>query len=246
MSFTLYPAIDIRGGKCVRLFQGDYNLESKYYDNPLEPAIKWAKSGADWLHIIDLDGAKTGEPVNIDLIQKILKTIDIKIQIGGGIRSKTTAKAYLDQGATRVILGSVALSNIPLVKELLDQYGPERVIVSLDGRQGKALKEGWLDQSGATLQEAAINLGQIGIKTFIYTDVEKDGTLEGPNREEALNLAKATGKEIIVAGGIGSNKDVLELSSFRNQGIGGAIIGRALYTGDVNLAELLEQTKGGN
>jgi len=243
MNFTIYPAIDIRGGKCVRLFQGDYNQEIQYFDNPLEPALKWFKAGGDWLHIIDLDGAKTGNPENLNIIKEILARIDINIQIGGGIRTRDTAKAYLDVGARRVILGSIALTNLDLVQNLLEEYGEERIIVSLDGRNDKAFSEGWLSQSGKSLLDAAQNLASLGIKTFIYTDIEKDGTLSGPNIKQALKIARETGKEVIAAGGIGSVNDVLELIKFQKSGIKGAVIGRALYTGDINLNSLLTQLK---
>lgn len=245
MKFTVYPAIDIRGGKCVRLFQGNYDLESTYYNDPLEPALKWYQQGAQWLHIIDLDGARTGKPANLPAIKRIIEKIDINIQIGGGIRSLDTAEAYLKGGATRVILGSVALNNLQLVKEMIEKFGQEKVIVSIDGRQGKALKEGWLEQSGNSLLEAILNLSAIGVKTFIYTDVVKDGTLKGPNKEEALELATKSGKEIIVAGGISNSQDVLELVPLASQGIVGAVIGRALYTEDVNLSSLIGQLEGG-
>lgn len=246
MKFTVYPAIDIRGGKCVRLFQGNYDLESTYYNDPIEPALKWYQQGAQWLHIIDLDGARTGKPVNLPLIKRIIEKIDINIQIGGGIRSLDTAQAYLEGGATRVILGSVALSNPPLVKEMVEKFGPERVIVSIDGRQDQALKEGWLEQTGNSLLEAILNLTAIGVETFIYTDVDKDGTLKGPNIEQALELATKSGQKIIVAGGISTNQDVLKLVPLAGQGIIGAVIGRALYTEDVNLPILIGQLEGGS
>ncbi|MDK2822362.1 MAG: phosphoribosylformimino-5-aminoimidazole carboxamide ribotide isomerase [Clostridia bacterium] len=245
MTLTIYPAIDIRGGKCVRLLQGNYSLESKYYDNPLEPAAKWYEAGADWLHIIDLDGAKTGKPENLKVIKDILSKFKINIQIGGGIRTKEAAKAYLDSGAQRVIIGSAALKNIKLVETLIEEYGDKRIIVSLDGRNDQAFSEGWLEQSGKNLLDAAQNLAEKGIKTFIYTDIEKDGTLSGPNIKQALNIAARTNKEVIVAGGIGTTNDVLDLVRYQNLGITGVVIGRALYTGDINLSALIAQLKEG-
>ncbi|NMA01457.1 MAG: 1-(5-phosphoribosyl)-5-[(5-phosphoribosylamino)methylideneamino]imidazole-4-carboxamide isomerase [Clostridia bacterium] len=246
MGFTIYPALDIRGGKCVRLIQGNYDLESTYYQDPLEPALQWSQAGAEWLHIIDLDGARTGQPVNLPLIQEIIAKLDLKIQIGGGIRSLNTAKAYLEGGASRVILGTVALNNFQLVREMLTEFGKEKVIVSIDGRDNRALKEGWLEKSENSLLEAILKLSDLGIKTFIYTDVERDGTLRGPNIAQALELARQSGKEIIIAGGISQNQDVLDLLPLYSQGITGAVIGRALYTGDVKLPRLLEQIRGGN
>lgn len=245
MSFTVYPAIDIRGGKCVRLFQGNYNLESQYYDDPLEPALKWAAAGAQWLHIIDLDGALTGQPENLDIIKKILSEVNIKIQIGGGIRSRETARAYLENGTQRVILGSAALNNPELIGQLLQEYGSERIIVSLDGRKAKVYSDGWLNESDKSILDVAANLATLGIKTFIYTDIEKDGTLSGPNTTQALNIAARTNREVILAGGIGSNQDVLDLVKYSEQGIKGAVIGRALYTENINLSSLIARLKEG-
>lgn len=245
MGFTVYPAVDIRGGNCVRLIQGNYDLESKYYQDPLEPALKWSQAGAEWLHIIDLDGARTGQPVNLPLIQEIVERVGLKVQIGGGIRSLETARAYLEGGASRLILGTVALNNFQLVQEMLEEFGPEKIIVSIDGRDDRALKEGWLEKSENSLSEAVLKLSTLGMQTFIYTDVERDGTLSGPNWARALELAKESGKEIIVAGGISRNQDILDLLPLYDQGVRGAVIGRALYTGDVNLPSLLQQIRGG-
>lgn len=239
MSFTIYPAIDIKDGKCVRLYQGDYNLESTYYESPLEPAEKWYDAGANWLHIIDLDGAKTGKPENLNIIKEILARLKINIQVGGGIRNLETAKAYLESGANRVIIGSQALKDIKFVEKLLNIYGAEKIVVSLDGRNDQIFSEGWLKESGANLYSAAQELAQVGVKTFIYTDIEKDGTLSGPNIVQTLNLATLTGREVIAAGGVSSPEDVLKLYRYKNSGIAGVVIGRALYTGSVDLKRLI-------
>jgi len=239
MTFTIYPAIDIRGGKCVRLFQGDYNLESTYYESPLEPAEMWYEAGARWLHIIDLDGAKTGKPENLNIIKEILDRFKINIQVGGGIRNLETAEAYLASGTNRVIIGSQALKDIRFVETLLNKYGPEKIIISLDGRSDQVFSDGWLKSAGVNLFSAAQELAQVGVETFIYTDIEKDGTLSGPNVTQTLNLATVTGKKIIAAGGISSSDDVINLSRYQDSGITGAIIGRALYTGNINLKTLI-------
>jgi len=239
MSFTIYPAIDIRGGKCVRLYQGDYSLESTYFENPLEPAQKWYEAGAGWLHIIDLDGAKTGKPENLQIIIEILEQFKINIQVGGGIRTLEAAQAYLDSGATRIIIGSQALKDNKFVENLLNIHGPEKVVISLDGRSDQVYSDGWLKESGTDLATAAQKLTQMGVNTFIYTDIEKDGTLSGPNLTQALNLADLTKKEVIVAGGIAASDDVLYLARHQNLGIKGAVIGRALYTGGLNLKSLI-------
>jgi len=244
MAFTIYPAIDIRGGKCVRLFQGDYNLESTYYESPLEPAEKWYEAGARWLHIIDLDGAKTGKPENLDIIKEILKRFKINIQVGGGIRTIEAAEAYLKGGAGRVIIGSQALKDIKFVEKLLNKYGTEKIIISLDGRNNQVYSDGWLKESGIDLFSAAQKLAQIGVETFIYTDIEKDGTLAGPNITQTLNLAARTGKKVIAAGGIATQDDVLNLARYQDSGMVGAVIGRALYTGNINLKTLISKLGG--
>lgn len=243
MNFNIYPAIDIRGGKCVRLYQGDYDQENIYYDNPIDAAIKWKESGTDWLHIVDLDGAREASPVNLSLIKELIEKTGLKVQIGGGIRDLETAKAYLDIGATRVILGSVALSNPEIVEEIINAYGSDRVVVSLDGRKDKVAGEGWLVKTEKDLFEVAESLVAIGVDNFIYTDIERDGTLNGPNIENTLELAKKAGKNIIVAGGVSSEADVFELSKYKDQGIEGVIIGRAIYTGDIDLENLLKNIK---
>lgn len=243
MSFTVYPAIDIRGGKCVRLFQGDYSQESTYYDSPLEPAKKWFDAGAQWLHIIDLDGAKTGKPENLPIIKDILAKLKIKIQVGGGIRTMESAQAYLDGGANRVIIGSQALKDIKFVENLLAAYGSERIVVSLDGRKDQVFSDGWLKNSGSNLFTAAKELAQVGVKTFIYTDIEKDGTLSGPNINQTRDLAISTGCELIAAGGIATSSDVLALADEQKSGIAGAIIGKALYTGSIDLKALITELR---
>lgn len=243
MRFTVFPAVDILDGKCVRLMKGDYNFISTYYEDPVEPALKWQEAGSEWLHIIDLDGAKTGQPVNIELIKKIIAQTDLKIQIGGGIRSLETAKTYIDAGVERVIIGSKALAEPEFARELVEALGKDRVVVSVDGKDNKALSEGWMEDSGKTLTEITEELVALGVENFIFTDTDKDGTLLGPNFEMALTLAKITPKGLIVAGGIGKADHVLGLAKYADQGIIGTVIGRALYTDEIILKELLKELK---
>lgn len=239
--FQVLPAIDILEGECVRLLQGDYNLKSQYYSSPLEPAKKWEKAGAEWLHIVDLDGAREGKAVNLDIIKKILQITNLKVQIGGGIRTKERARDYLEAGATRIIIGSKALTSPEWVENLVQEYGGEKIVVSLDSKGDKVAKEGWLEDSEIGLFEVATQLADKGVETFIYTDIIRDGTLKGPNVERALQLAAETGKNILVAGGVASLEDVLQLAHYAPQGIKGAVIGRALYTGNIDLAELIQK-----
>ena len=240
-NFTVFPAVDILEGKCVRLLKGDYNFISTYYDDPLEPAIMWQEAGSEWLHIIDLDGAKTGEPVNIQLIKRMIEKTNLKIQIGGGIRSLETAKTYIDAGVTRVIIGSKALAEPKFAGELIQALGKDKVVVSVDGKDNKALSEGWLEDSGKTLIQITQDLVAQGVENFIFTDTDKDGTLMGPNLEMALTLAEIAPKGIIVAGGIGSEKHVLDVAAKAGEGLIGTVIGRALYTDEIILKDLLEK-----
>ena len=244
MAFTVFPAVDILEGKCVRLLKGDYNFISTYYEDPLEPAMKWEEAGAEWLHIIDLDGAKTGQPVNIELIKRMIARTGLKVQIGGGIRSVDTAAAYLDAGVARVIIGSKALSEPEFAAELIGVFGKDRVVVSVDGKDNKALSDGWLEDSGKTLTEITEELVTLGVEHFIFTDTDKDGTLLGPNLEMALALAKIVPQGLIVAGGIGTDAHVLKLRSYEEQGISGVVIGRALYTDEIILKDLLAKLGG--
>lgn len=237
--FNLYPAVDILEGKCVRLLQGDYNFISTYYEDPLEPALLWQEAGSTWLHIIDLDGAKSGQPVNAGLIRQIAQKTDLKIQIGGGIRSQETAQAYLDAGVARLIIGSQALKDPAFAGSLIAAFGPEKIAVSVDGKENRALSQGWLEDSGKSLMGITQELVDQGVTNFIFTDTGKDGTLQGPNFETALELAALTPQGIIIAGGIGSNDHVRQAFALKDQGIAGVIIGRALYTGGVDLKNLI-------
>lgn len=245
MAFEVFPAVDILEGKCVRLLQGDYEFKSTYYANPLEPAKKWEDAGASWLHIIDLDGAKEGKPVNLELIKKMVETTDLKIQIGGGIRSVETAEIYLNAGVSRVIVGSKAINDPSFAKELVDNFGADKIVVSVDGKDNQALSEGWIEDSGKSLIQVAEELVAVGVENYIFTDTDKDGTLLGPNLEMALALAEIVPKGIIVAGGIGCPDDVLNLKNLESKGISGAVIGRAIYTGEIVLEELLKDLKEG-
>ncbi len=240
-NFTVFPAVDILEGKCVRLLKGDYNFISTYFDDPLEPAVLWEEAGSEWLHIIDLDGAKTGEPVNIELIKRMIEKTNLKIQIGGGIRSLETAKVYIDAGVTRVIIGSKALKEPDFAGKLVQALGKEKVVVSVDGKDNKALSEGWLEDSGKTLINITKELVAQGVENFIFTDTDKDGTLLGPNLDMALTLAEITPKGLIVAGGIGSEEHVLQLAAKAEKGIIGTVIGRAIYTDEIILKDLLKK-----
>lgn len=236
---VILPAIDLKDGKCVRLYQGDYNQSTVFSDYPEEMALKWQQQGAKHLHVVDLDGAKEGEPVNIFSIKKILDTINIPIEVGGGIRTLENIEDLLDMGVERVILGSTAIENPELISEAAREFG-EKVIVGIDAKQGKVAVNGWLNVSNMSALELAIEVGDMGISTIIYTDIAKDGTLAGHNVEATAALARQSGLMVIASGGVSSIDDIKALKAHQHDGIGGAVIGRALYTGQLELAEVLK------
>ncbi|KSU83189.1 1-(5-phosphoribosyl)-5-[(5-phosphoribosylamino)methylideneamino]imidazole-4-carboxamide isomerase [Fictibacillus enclensis] len=239
--FILYPAIDMRGGKCVRLLQGDYNQETVYGDSPFDMAKQFAEAGAKWIHMVDLDGAKAGERVNHQHVVRVANELQVSVQIGGGIRNEEDVAFYLEEGVNRVILGSAAISNPEFVVKMLRKYGSQ-IAIGIDARDGYVATEGWLNTSEIEASELAEKLGNEGAETFIFTDISKDGTLKGPNTEAIGELAGLTGKNVIASGGVSSLDDLAALKA-DHRGIGGAIIGKALYTGRFTLQEALEKVK---
>ncbi|MBD3859323.1 1-(5-phosphoribosyl)-5-[(5-phosphoribosylamino)methylideneamino]imidazole-4-carboxamide isomerase [Bacillus sp. 28A-2] len=237
--FTLYPAIDMRNGKCVRLVQGDYDQETIYGDSPLDMATRFANEGAKWIHLVDLDGAKAGKRVNHEHVLAIASTLDVKVQIGGGIRTEEDVAFYINNGVARVILGSSAVSNPAFVKKMLAQYG-EKIAIGIDARNGFVSTEGWLETSKVKAEDLGKELAKEGAEVFIFTDIQMDGMLAGPNVESTVRLAEATGKQVIASGGISSVLDLQKLSAQTQSGVSGAIIGKALYTERFTLAEAIE------
>ncbi|ABO68367.1 MULTISPECIES: 1-(5-phosphoribosyl)-5-[(5-phosphoribosylamino)methylideneamino]imidazole-4-carboxamide isomerase [Geobacillus] len=238
-SFTIYPAIDMRGGKCVRLLQGDYNKETVYGDSPVAMAEQFAAQGAEWIHMVDLDGAKEGRRVNDRFVIEAANRLSVNVQVGGGIRTEEDVAYYLERGVARVILGSAAISNPTFVKKMLQTYG-RRIVIGIDARDGFVATEGWLETSNVKAEELGQMLAEAGAETFIFTDIATDGTLSGPNITAAVRLAEATGKEVIASGGVRSLDDLRALREYAEQGIGGAIVGKALYTNQFTLAEALK------
>lgn len=221
----IIPAIDILDGQCVRLTQGDYSAKKIYFPDPLQVAQEFTKLGAELLHLVDLNGAKSGSPVNEKLIMKIIKTVNIPVQIGGGIRTKETATKYLNAGAKRIILGSSALSNLGLVEDLVNQYGAERIVVSLDAKKGFLASEGWEKSSKIKLFDLAEILKEIGIKNIVFTDILKDGTLTTPNFAVIKKLSQQD-FAVIASGGISDLNSILKLQKI---GASAAIVGKAFY-----------------
>ncbi|MFV9510594.1 1-(5-phosphoribosyl)-5-[(5-phosphoribosylamino)methylideneamino]imidazole-4-carboxamide isomerase [Tepidibacillus sp. LV47] len=241
MSFNIYPAIDLRGGQCVRLFQGDYGQETVYGD-PIEIAKQWQKRGATWLHLVDLDGAKEGAPIQMEVIAKIVKVIDIPVQLGGGIRTLETIQRYFQLGVSRLILGTAALENRELLKQALE-LNPEGIAVGIDARNGYVATRGWLETSQVPAIELGKELVKMGVRRFIFTDIAKDGTLTGPNIVATRQFAKETKGEVIASGGVSQIEDLIQLKQYEEEGIGGAIVGKALYTGNLSFEEALQRIK---
>ncbi|KUP05205.1 1-(5-phosphoribosyl)-5-[(5-phosphoribosylamino)methylideneamino] imidazole-4-carboxamide isomerase [Bacillus coahuilensis m2-6] len=240
MSFTIFPAIDMRGGKCVRLIQGDYNQETVYGDSIFDMAASFVKEGAEWIHMVDLDGAKEGKGVNVQSVIKVAKELSVNVQVGGGIRTKEDIEMYLNAGVTRVILGSVAVSTPELVKEWVKEFG-SRIVIGLDAKDGMVATHGWLETSSISAIQLGKELADIGAETFIFTDIATDGMLSGPNVEAVTKLAEATGKSVIASGGVSSLKDLHTLKAQKSFGVVGSIVGKALYTKQFSLKEALEE-----
>ncbi|WP_139491236.1 1-(5-phosphoribosyl)-5-[(5-phosphoribosylamino)methylideneamino]imidazole-4-carboxamide isomerase [Brevibacillus dissolubilis] len=241
MSFTIYPAIDIRGGKCVRLFQGDYAQETVYGESPVEVAKDWVSQGATYVHLVDLDGAKEGKPLNGELIRTIAQHVNVPVQIGGGIRTESDIVEYLEGGVSRVILGTAAIENRPFVEKVLGLYG-KQIAIGLDCRGGFVATRGWLTTTNIKAVDLAKELIELGAETFIYTDISRDGTLTGPNVDEIVGLAQATGKQVIASGGVSIVEDLIALARYQQDGVGGAIVGKALYTGAIDLQQAMNRT----
>lgn len=233
----LYPAIDIRGGKAVRLVEGDFDRETAFDADPVDAARRWADAGAEWIHIVDLDGARSGAGTNRDAIRRIRETVPCKVQVGGGIRSLRNIDEMLGSGVDRVILGSIAVTDPDVVLEAVRQHGG-KIAVGLDARDGKLATSGWETQTDADAFEVAASMGDAGVEHIIFTDIRRDGTLAGPNVAALRQMVEATAAGVIASGGIGSVDDVLGL---KRTGVAGVIIGRALYDGRIDLAQLLER-----
>ena len=238
-NFQIYPAIDLRDGKCVRLFQGDYAQETIYGDSPVDMAKKFVEAGAQWIHMVDLDGAKDGVRINDQVVIEAAK-LGANVQVGGGIRTREDIQHYLSNGVTRVIIGSLAIRNPELAVSFIEEFGSDRIVIGIDAKNGMAATEGWTETSGQAATEVANYFASKGAKHFIYTDIATDGTLAGPNIEANKALAESEDAEIIVSGGIGSLEDIQNVKEASSQSnIAGVIIGKALYENRFTLEEAL-------
>jgi len=231
----IIPAVDLRGGKCVRLYQGDYNQQTVFDDDPVTAALTWYSQGAQWLHIVDLDGAAAGKPKNMEVVEEIIKQSGLLIELGGGIRQEEMAEKLLRQGVSRIILGSVAIDNRALVEKLCQQFG-EAIAVSLDARDGKIAIHGWQKDTVVEVLQLSREMLRAGVRRFIYTDIKRDGTLTEPSFDMIDRLLAKVNVPVIVAGGISKLDHLRRLEEL---GVEGAIIGKALYTGDIDLGEAI-------
>ena len=235
---VIFPAIDIRGGKCVRLFKGDFAQETVFSDKPEEMAAKWEAQGGKFLHLVDLDGALAGKSVNLDVVKTIVDTVRIPVELGGGIRTMENIDEVLALGVQRVILGSVAVKNPALVKEACQKYG-DRVVVGIDAKDGIEAVDGWGVSGDVEVTVLAKEMAKAGVKTIIYTDISRDGTLSGVNVEATARLARESGVKIVASGGVKSLDDIETLLPYEKDGIEGVIVGKSIYTGSLDLQEAI-------
>ena len=234
----LYPAIDIRGGKAVRLTQGDYERETAYDADPADAARRWAGEGAEFLHVVDLDGAKAGEPRDLDAVARIAAAVECPIQVGGGLRDAKSVAAVLDAGADRVVIGTAALRDPEFLDATLAAHG-DRVVVSVDARDGKVALAGWLESSDLDVADAVSELSDRGVARFLCTAIEVDGTMEGPALGELTRIAAATDAQVIASGGVGTLPHLESLARDTPPNVEGAIVGRALYEQRFTVAEAI-------
>ena len=235
----ILPAIDIKDGNCVRLVRGDYGTAHKVAEDYMKTAQSFVQAGAEWIHMVDLDGAKDAKPVNTDIFLDVAKNTPLKVEVGGGIRTMETMELYLSGGVSRVILGSVALKNPDLVETAVKEYG-DRIAVGIDAKNGFVAVEGWLDASTVDYISLAKEMVKMGVKTIIFTDISKDGTLSGVNQEQLKALHDAVNCQIVASGGVHTMEDIIACNKM---GLYGTIAGKSIYQGTLNLAEAITYTK---
>jgi phosphoribosylformimino-5-aminoimidazole carboxamide ribotide isomerase len=236
----VFPAIDLRQGRCVRLRQGRLEAETVFSDDPVAMAEHWASQGAEWLHVVNLDGAFGQASSNLRVAEEMVAAVGIPIQFGGGLRAMTDIEGALALGLARVILGTVAVKEPSLVAEAVKRFGAERIVVGIDARSGKAATHGWQDVSSVTATELASRVRELGVERVVYTDIARDGMLSGVNVEATRELAEGTKLKVIASGGVSSLDDVRRLKESEASGVEGVIIGQALYSGALELREAIE------
>ena len=234
----IYPAIDIRGGKCVRLFKGDFAQETVFSDSPAAMAKQWAAQGAEYLHLVDLDGARAGRSENLTTVKEILAAVNIPVELGGGIRTMENIDEVLALGVRRVILGSVAVRDPELVCEACAKYG-DRIVVGIDAKDGIVAVDGWGVSGDVDVITLAKKMKDAGVRTIIYTDISRDGTLSGVNVEATAKLARESGVDVVASGGVKDLADIRALLPYERDGIEGVIVGKSIYTGSLDLKKAI-------
>ena len=235
--FEVIPAVDIKGGKCVRLYQGRADKEKVYFENPVEVAKMWEEQGAERIHVVDLDGAFEGIPKNIEIVENIVKSLSVPVQFGGGVRTLEALDRLFSAGIDRVVVGTVAVEEPKLFEKMVERY-PNKIVLGIDAKGGMVTTRGWVKVTELSAVSLACDYDSMEIWGFVYTDISRDGTLTSPNFEEVERFAGSVNKPVIASGGVSSLEDVLRLSKIEN--VTGVIVGKALYEGKVNLGELLE------
>lgn len=233
---VIFPAIDIKDGACVRLYKGEMSSAEKVADSHIETAGAFKAAGAEWIHMVDLNGAVDGKRINTHIFTEVADTSGLNVEVGGGIRTLDDVEFYLSRGIKRVIIGSAAVKNPQLVKEACEKYG-EKIVVGIDARNGMAASEGWVQTSDISYVELAKKMEQFGVKYIIFTDIDRDGMLSGPNVEQLVNLNNAVSCSIVASGGI---KDIEDIKLLKSEGIYGAILGRSIYKGTIDLKRVVE------
>lgn len=233
----IYPAIDIRGGNCVRLLNGDYDKETVYGSSPADMAKKWADAGADFIHVVDLDGARSGDGENLAAVAEICANVDVPVQQGGGIRTSADVDRVLALGVSRVIIGTAAVTDPDMVRQAVERHG-SKIAVGIDAKNGFVATDGWTRVSDKTAVAFAKEMEALGVETVIYTDISTDGTLQGPNVSAMKEMVESTGLKVIASGGVGCEEDLDALSK---TGVEGVIVGKALYTGRIELSKVVNK-----
>ena len=231
----LLPAVDILEGKAVRLARGDFDQRTVYDQDPLEAALRWVRSGARALHVVDLDGARHGAPVNVEQVTRIAESVDVPVQVGGGLRTIESIRAVLEAGATRAVIGTAAYADVDLLDQALEEYR-ERIVVSVDVRGGMLAAAGWTEQTQIPAQAVIETLGRRGVTRFVYSNIERDGMLTGPDLEEITRVAAAVRGTFVYSGGIATVEDLEALITLRQVNLAGVIVGKALYEGRFDVA----------
>ncbi|HVO84691.1 MAG TPA: 1-(5-phosphoribosyl)-5-[(5-phosphoribosylamino)methylideneamino]imidazole-4-carboxamide isomerase [Syntrophobacteria bacterium] len=241
----VFPAVDLKGGKCVRLERGVMASATVYAEDPAATAKRWQDEGAEWLHVVDLDGAMAGEPRNHGAVARILRAVSIPVQVGGGVRTAETLATYLESGVQRVVLGTAALKDPRFLAQTCERF-PGRVVLGIDSRHGRVAVEGWDQTSEVGPVELARKFEMLALAAIVYTDIQRDGMQTGPNIEATRELARGVRLPVIASGGVGRLEDVAALRTLEPEGVVGVIVGRALYTGSIKLAEAIVLGRGGH